>query len=100
MKHNEFLTLMESYYGEYNKQVKLKLLNYLLLNVQEEDLQLLENLTYKDYSMRWKMPPDIAIIQEIINNENEDAVTNEQKIGIGNKEYRKALDSKKLKQIK
>ena len=93
MTYHEFITALELYYGKYNKFIKAELTKYLFRNFNEKDLEQLKNLIFMNYSSKWKTPPDIAIIQEIVEIENSKFGLKELHIGIGNAEAKKQIEN-------
>jgi hypothetical protein len=102
MNHGELVTTLELYYEkQYNGFEKTKLLEYLFKTFNENELRKLEKMIYLKHSKKWKMTPDICIIQEIINEYNKDftGVMKEYRFGNGNSGCSSLLEQNKVLEI-
>jgi len=63
MTVKEFVKEIEAYYGPYPKGQQGAIVNYLGTK-REEFLAFLLDYTYKTFSARFKVPPDIAVFEE------------------------------------
>ncbi len=67
MKHQDFIILLESYYGNYQNDVQKQLvLEYLQRNIKEQELKEIFELIVIKYSTKYSQPPLIIDIQDIL----------------------------------
>ena len=94
----KLIEFFESYYNlQYSDTEKTELTKYLYENFNEFDLEEVQAITIKNHSKKWKVLPDIAVIQQAVDDKNETwkDLCDNMLIGVGNKKFLKILENER-----
>ncbi len=72
MTINKFLKMLESYYGKYERPLIRQIVEGYLGQFQESELEILNQRLILDYSTQYKCTPDVAILENIKKQINEE----------------------------
>lgn len=67
-----FISFVEGYYGQYPRKLIKRFVHEYLQEAKEDDLIIIWGLLLKTYSGRWNYPPDVAIIEKIVDEYNKE----------------------------
>ena len=68
--YDEFIKAVEDYYGDYRPAVKGLLIEYLKKHIKPEKLKGLFSLLTREFSGQYNKPPDIAIMNKYLSDDN------------------------------